>query len=88
MTIRSANERCTCGEAAGQPNHYDISGYCDEANNFFDHDECKKRGGTLAGATGFHWWCACTCHPVPDVNEEETEMLALATWRRARSGER
>lgn len=71
---------CTCGEKNVNPRtHYDISGYCETSW----HDGCR---GDLSGATGYHWWCICSCHPTPDVTEEdEGEMLAFATWKRAKA---
>jgi hypothetical protein len=36
----------------------DITGHC----GYGHHDRCN---GILTGGTGFHWFCACSCHPEP-----------------------
>lgn len=43
------------------------------------HNRCC---GTLHAGKGFHWWCACDCHPAPPSTASAT---AQAVWRTARA---
>lgn len=46
----------------------DMTGFCRRD----EHDECH---GKLLSATGWHWFCACQCHPTPDVKPEHKKAL-------------
>ena len=71
---------CTCGEQNTDPHwHYDFTGNCERG----EHHNCSR---ILRGATGYHWWCACSCHPnEPKANFREGRK-AVDTWRKAREG--
>lgn len=73
---------CTCGEKVGQERHYDISDDCRTRR----HDACERLGGSLLFSTGFHWWCACLCHPDPVLHDPPTngEKRAFITLIEAR----
>lgn len=74
------SETCTCGEESGQRNHYDLNWACENDN----HDACE---GSLRWATGFHWFCACDCHPEPEVTAKSNaeRRRSVEVWRKARS---
>ena len=58
---------------------YDTTGWCDRGQ----HDCCD---GMLHAATGYHWWCVCTCHPVPTVTDAtDAHREALETFKAARA---
>lgn len=70
---------CTCGEEYGQPGHYDVSPPCWGDR----HYDCL---GRLFLATGFHWWCACRCHPEPvSTTKSLSAARAFHTWKQARA---
>lgn len=62
----------------------DLTGWCAKRL----HESCD---GTLRTGQGFHWWCACTCHPVPEptlVQIEAGGNRALAEFAKAREANR
>jgi hypothetical protein len=59
----------------------DLTGHCRNES----HDDC---GGVLLSATGYHWWCACPCHPGDMVSEPAANTVnhrAWEVWRAARA---
>lgn len=66
----------------------DVTGWCDRAPDDEHHQSCD---GTLRTATGLHWWCACPCHPEPEIppvlsREGQADAdKALAVWKSARA---
>jgi len=59
----------------------DITGHC----RVDGHDRCD---GVLHAATGYHWWCACSCHPDDMVKEPAPRTVnhrAWTVWREARA---
>ena len=59
----------------------DLTGFCERGV----HEGC---GGSLRGAVGFHWWCACECHPSPKIGWSPDHSKALNTWEAARAANR
>ena len=58
----------------------DVTGWCAKAN----HEGCN---GTLRTGVGFHWFCACTCHPEPATSGlgGRDRQKAIDVWRAARA---
>lgn len=62
----------------------DLTGWCQHRD---EHEKCT---GTLYTGTGFHWLCACRCHPEwtrRDISlsaSDEHAERALQTFRAAR----
>jgi hypothetical protein len=57
-----------------------LSGWCGRD----DHGRCD---GTLRGASGYHWWCVCACHPKPSISHVPDRVAArkaLDVWQSAR----
>ena len=58
---------------------------CSYACRSDKHPECD---GELRAKTGHHWFCACTCHPVPTrwstAASQKDLAIALDTFRVAR----
>lgn len=60
----------------------DTSGWCHRVPML--HKDCD---GVLHAATGYHWWCACSCHPDDMVKEpapDTADYRAWEVWRAAR----
>lgn len=77
-------DTCTCGIPINKTNprtHHDVSGWCIREEHTYCHDVLQ---GSLTSATGFHWACACPCHPEPELPYGEDGWRALQTWKNAR----
>lgn len=69
------------------PATHDVTGHCESKA----HRKCQEFKGILRAGTGFHWFCACSCHPEPTFRDcAPTTPLhdfrrAHETWARARA---
>lgn len=57
----------------------DLTGWCERS----EHEKCR---GELRSSTGWHWWCACHCHPEPS-RRSSGEIKAYEMWAKARAEE-
>ena len=59
-----------------------VTGWCERG----EHSSCH---GTLRAGTGYHWWCACRCHPEPtsaDAHAAPDDVrAAIAQFHRDRT---
>lgn len=74
-------------QAAGSPAMVllDVTGWCQRDR----HGLCS---GVLQMGTHPHWFCACDCHPEPDIGATAAAQRELdeahATWKAARDANR
>lgn len=54
--------------ASVAPSECGVTGHCQDGV----HQNCD---GTVRSATGWRWFCACTCHPDPNVLPEHKKAL-------------
>lgn len=62
----------------------DLTIHCENGSHLACAGALDARGG------GFHWWCACLCHPEPPekASDERVQSMhdkALENWRAARA---